>query len=88
MGPKAPRGRVLLQLNDNGYTTPGGIYVAATDASDRATITSVGDGVDEVSVGQTVVYNKHAAKDFDYEGQVYLCINVHDIMFIINESDK
>lgn len=78
---------------DEGYTTPGGIFIpeqveehrADKNPVPRAIVVSIGSGVEEVVVGDEVMYNKFAAKHLG-EGYDLFTINVNEILGIVQTS--
>ncbi|MBD5431111.1 co-chaperone GroES [Lactobacillus agrestimuris] len=86
--------RVIVKVKDEEEKTVGGI-VLASNAKEKPTqgeVIAVGEGAYSsngekipmtVQKGDTVLYNKYAGSEVEYEGEKYLVLQEKDILAIV-----
>lgn len=98
--PNATRNSIIIKPflekseGGGGYTTAGGIYIPSNveeKQADKARIphaivVSVGLGVDEVAVGDEIIYNKFGAKQLGGEYEEFFNINIHEVMGVVTRE--
>ncbi len=87
--------RVLLEVKKEEEKTASGLVLpdSAKEKPQTATVVAVGEGrvldngqraAMEVSVGDTVVFEKYAGSELKYDGKEYLAVKDTDIVAIMN----
>ncbi|WP_161879026.1 co-chaperone GroES [Alkalibacterium sp. MB6] len=87
--------RVLLEVKKEEEKTASGLVLpdSAKEKPQTATVVAVGEGrvldngqraAMEVSVGDTVVFEKYAGSELKYDGKEYLVVKDTDIVAIMN----
>lgn len=87
--------RVLLEVKKEEEKTASGLVLpdSAKEKPQTATVIAVGEGrvldngqraTMEVSVGDTVVFEKYAGSELKYDGKDYLVVKDTDIIAIMN----
>lgn len=73
----------------SGILTPGGIFIPSKVVEHteknvaHGIVMSIGPLVNEVVEGDSVLFNKHATKEIEHEGQTYLSISVFEIFAVV-----
>jgi chaperonin GroES len=77
--------RVLVQRVEEATTTASGIIIPdnAKEKPSQGKVVAVSSEVDNVAAGETVVFGKYAGNELTLEGEVYLVIDVDDLLGII-----
>jgi chaperonin GroES len=77
--------RVLVQRVEEATTTASGIIIPdnAKEKPSQGKVVAVSSEVDNVAAGETVVFGKYAGSELTLEGEVYLVIDVDDLLGII-----
>lgn len=77
--------RVLVQRLEEATTTASGIIIPdnAKEKPSQGTVISVSTEVENVNVGDTVVFGKYAGNELTIDAQAYLVIETDDLFGII-----
>ena len=77
--------RVLVQRLEEATTTASGIIIPdnAKEKPSQGTVISVSTEVENVNVGDTVVFDKYTGNELTIEGKAYLVIETDDLFGII-----
>ena len=77
--------RVLVERVEDAKTTVSGIIIPdnAKEKPSRGTVIAVGGDVEQISVGDTVVFGKYSGNEIPLEGTEYLILDADDIFGII-----
>ena len=77
--------RVLVKAVEESNTTASGIIIPdnAKEKPNRAEVVAVSTEVQNISVGDTVVYGKYAGTELALEGTNYMVLEVSDILGVI-----
>jgi len=77
--------RVLVERTEDAKTTVSGIIIPdnAKEKPSQGKIVAVGSEVEEITVGDTVVFGKYSGNELSLEGSDYLVMDVDDIFGII-----
>jgi chaperonin GroES len=77
--------RVLVKAVEESNTTASGIIIPdnAKEKPNRAEVVAVSTEVQNISVGDTVVYGKYAGTELVLEGTNYMVLEVSDILGVI-----
>lgn len=77
--------RVLVERVEDAQTTASGIIIPdnAKEKPSQGKIVAVGDDVEAISVGDTVVFGKYSGNDITLDGTDYLIMDADDIFGII-----
>jgi len=77
--------RVLVERVEDSQTTASGIIIPdnAKEKPSQGKIVAIGGDVEEISVGDTVVFGKYSGNDITLEGSEYLIMDADDIFGII-----
>lgn len=87
--PKPIKHDVILMPERAGISRGGIILVGDTPKQPRkGTVMDVGPYVEEVDIGDLVLYNHHAAKAIEHEGVEYLVVNANELFAIIQKNDS
>jgi len=84
---KPIKSKVLLKLIEKEKTTESGIILTKADSAEvnRGTIISIGEDVENVEVGQTVLPNWNAAIKTKYENVEYYLVDEDEIVLIFED---
>lgn len=77
--------RVLVQRVEEASTTASGIIIPdnVKEKPSQGKVIAVSSEVDNVAIGETVVFGKYAGNELTLEGEDYLVIEVDDLLGII-----
>lgn len=77
--------RVLVERVEDAQTTASGIIIPdnAKEKPSQGKVAAVGGDVEEISVGDAVVFGKYSGNDITLEGTDYLIMDADDIFGII-----
>ena len=77
--------RVLVKAKEAEKTSSGGIVLieSAAEKPAEGTIISIGGKVEEVKVGDEVIYGKYAGSELKNDGETYLTMRETDILAVI-----
>jgi chaperonin GroES len=79
--------RVLAKIPEEKTQTEGGIYLPENSAKDKPTqaeVVAIGNGVEGINVGETVVYAKFAGTSLTLDDVDYLVLDVeNDVLGVI-----
>lgn len=77
--------RVLIERTQEENKTASGIIIPdnAKEKPLQAKVIAVGNEVEEINVGDTVVFAKYSGTELALEGKEYLVLNSDDILGII-----
>jgi chaperonin GroES len=77
--------RVLVKAVEESNTTASGIIIPdnAKEKPNRAEVVAVSTEVQNINVGDTVVYGKYAGTELALEGTNYMVLEVSDILGVI-----
>lgn len=77
--------RVLVERKEDAQTTASGIIIPdnAKEKPSQGTIVAVGGDVEEISVGDSVVFGKYSGNELALDGTDYLILDADDIFGII-----
>lgn len=77
--------RVLVERKEDAQTTASGIIIPdnAKEKPSQGTIVAVGGDVEEISVGDSVVFGKYSGNELRLDGTDYLVMDADDIFGII-----
>lgn len=76
---------VVAQAEEASNQTASGLYLPdnATEKPKTAKVLAVGKKVDEVKVGNRIIYKSYSSTDVKLDGQEYLVIKAEDILATI-----
>lgn len=77
--------RVLVERKEDAQTTASGIIIPdnAKEKPSQGTIVAVGGDVEEISVGDSVVFGKYSGNELALDGTDFLILDADDIFGII-----
>jgi chaperonin GroES len=77
--------RVLVERVEDSQTTASGIIIPdnAKEKPSQGKIVAIGGDVEEISVGDTVVFGKYSGNDITLDGSEFLIMDADDIFGII-----
>lgn len=87
--------RVLIKPEEIEDKTPGGLVIPPSASDDKrpamGSVVKLGKGKDddgkaisfEVKVGDKVFFKKYSPEEIDLDGEIYLLLNIEDILAII-----
>ncbi len=78
--------RVLVKTVEEANTTASGIIIPdnAKEKPNRAEVIAVGSDVEDVKVGDTVVYGKYSGTELVLEGSEYIVLELSDVLGVIS----
>lgn len=84
---KPLKDRVFISYTEEVEKTPGGIYVpdTAKEKPQRGKVEAVGTEVNEVKVGDEVMFDRYAGSKVKMNGTEYLIVKEEDILGIVEE---
>jgi chaperonin GroES len=77
--------RLLVKSVEESNTTASGIIIPdnAKEKPNRAEVVAVGSEVNDVNVGDTVVYGKYAGTELVLDGSDYMVLELSDVLGVI-----
>jgi chaperonin GroES len=86
MGFKPLGDRVFIKFLEEMERTPGGIYIpeAAKEKPQKGKVEAVGKDVEEVKVGDTILFDKYSGSKVKIDDQDYLIVKEEEILGIIS----
>jgi chaperonin GroES len=86
MGFKPLGDRVFVKFLEEMERTPGGIYIpeAAKEKPQKGKVEGVGKDVEEVKVGDTILFDKYSGSKVKIDDQDYLIVKEEEILGIIS----
>ncbi|AXH08914.1 MULTISPECIES: co-chaperone GroES [Malaciobacter] len=77
--------RVLVKRTEVENKTASGIYIPdnAKEKPHTATVEAIGSKVEDVKVGDTIVFEQFRGTELNLEGQEYLVLNVENIIGVM-----
>ena len=77
--------RLLIERVEETNTTASGIIIPdnAKEKPSQAKVLAIGSDVEEVEVGDTVVFGKYVGNELSLDGKEYLVIELSDILGVI-----
>jgi chaperonin GroES len=77
--------RLLVKSVEESNTTASGIIIPdnAKEKPNRAEVVAVGSEVNNVNVGDTVVYGKYAGTELVLDGSDYMVLELSDVLGVI-----
>ena len=77
--------RLLVKSVEESNTTASGIIIPdnAKEKPNRAEVLAVGSEVEDVKVGDTVVYGKYAGTELTLEEENYIVLELGDVLGVI-----
>ncbi|MBA1437538.1 MAG: co-chaperone GroES [Epsilonproteobacteria bacterium] len=78
--------RLLVKTVEEANTTSSGIIIPdnAKEKPNRAEVVAAGGDVEDVKVGDTVVYGKYAGTQLALDGQDYIVLELSDVLGVIS----
>lgn len=78
--------RVFVKFMEEMEKTAGGIYIpdAAKEKPQRGSVEAVGKDVEEVKVGDVILFDKYAGSKINIDNQDYLIVKEDEILGIIS----
>ena len=85
MNLKPLKDRVLVSYMAEAEQSAGGIYIpdAAKEKPQRGKVEAIGGEVEEVKVGNEVMFGKYTGDKFEVDGQELLIIKEEDILAVV-----
>jgi len=77
--------RILVKTVEESNTTASGIIIPdnAKEKPNRAEVIAIGTDVEDVKVGDTVVYGKYSGTELVLDGSDYIVLEVSDVLGVI-----
>ncbi len=77
--------RVLVKRTEVEEKTASGIILvdSAKEKPNTATVVAVGTKVEDINVGDTVVFEQYRGTEFELEGEEYLVLNLENIIGVM-----
>ncbi len=77
--------RILVKTVEESNTTASGIIIPdnAKEKPNRAEVIAIGTDVEDVKVGDTVVYGKYSGTELVLDGNDYIVLEVSDVLGVI-----
>ena len=78
--------RLLVKSVEESNTTASGIIIPdnAKEKPNRAEVLAIGSEVEDVNVGDTVVYGKYAGTELSLDGENYIVLELSDVLGVIS----
>ncbi len=78
--------RLLVETVAEANTTASGIIIPdnAKEKPNRAKVVAIGSEVEDVEVGNTVVYGKYSGTELALEGTDYIVLDLSDVLGVIS----
>jgi chaperonin GroES len=79
--------RVLVKREEEATKTASGIYIpdSAKEKPQRGEVKAVSKKVEEIEVGDTVVFSKYGAVDLVLDGEDFIVLKTEDILGVIKK---
>lgn len=80
--------RLVVKLKEQNNVSKGGIMIpdSASEKPNLATVEAVGEKVDGLVVGNTVVINKYAGNEVVIDGTKYLIIRSNEVLAVVEDK--
>lgn len=78
--------RLLVKAIEESNTTASGIIIPdnAKEKPSRAEVVAIGAEVEDVTVGDTVVYGKYSGTELALDGKEYIVLELSDVLGVIS----
>jgi len=78
--------RLLVKTLEASNTTESGIIIPdnAKEKPSHAEVMAIGTDVEDVTVGDTVVYGKYSGTELALEGKEYIVLELSDVLGVIS----
>ena len=78
--------RLLVKTVEEANTTASGIIIPdnAKEKPNRAEVVAIGSEVEDVKVGDTVVYGKYSGTELVLDGSDYIVLELSDVLGVIS----
>jgi len=78
--------RLLVKTVEETNTTASGIIIPdnAKEKPNRAEVVAIGSEVEDVNVGDTVVYGKYSGTELVLDGSDYIVLELSDVLGVIS----
>jgi len=82
--------RVLVERTEVENKTASGIIIPdnAKEKPQTAKVVAVGDKVEDVRVGDTIMFEQYRGTELKLEGEEYLILNIENVIGILDASNK
>jgi co-chaperonin GroES (HSP10) len=77
---------IILKQDLSDAVSPGGIVFVKQDELAQGLVVAIGPNVDEVKVGERVMYSPHAGQKFKHEGADLTAIAFQDLFGVLDPS--
>lgn len=78
---------IILKKKEEPAKTKGGLLLTQNQKEDirysEATVVSVGDEINGISIGDVIYYDKHAGHQIEFEKEIYQVIKAQDVVVIL-----
>ena len=77
--------RVLVKRTEVEEKTASGIILvdSAKEKPNTATVVAIGTKIEDINVGDTVVFEQYRGTEFELEGEEYLVLNLENIIGVM-----
>ncbi len=77
--------RLLVERVEEESTTASGIIIpdSAKEKPSKAKVLAIGNDVEDVNVGDTVVFGKYSGTELSLEDKEYLVLEISDVLGVI-----
>lgn len=77
--------RVLVKRAEVETKTASGIYIPdnATEKPQTAKVIAIGSKVEEVKVGDTILFEQYRGTEFKLDGEDYLILNIENVIGVM-----
>lgn len=78
--------RLLVKTVEESNTTASGIIIPdnAKEKPSRAEVMAIGTDVEDISVGDIVVYGKYSGTELVLDGEEYIVLELSDVLGVIS----
>ncbi|MDM5271284.1 co-chaperone GroES [Sulfurovum sp. zt1-1] len=78
--------RLLVERREEATTTASGIIIPdnAKDKPSQGTVIAIGNEVENINVGDTIVFGKYAGSEITLDSKVYLIMEESDALGILS----
>jgi len=82
--------RVLVERTEVENKTASGIIIPdnAKEKPQTAKVVAVGDKVDDVRVGDTIMFEQYRGTELKLEEQEYLILNIENVIGVLDSANK
>jgi len=82
--------RVLVERTEVENKTASGIIIPdnAKEKPQTAKVVAIGDKVEDVRVGDTIMFEQYRGAELKLEGEEYLILNIENVIGILDASNK